>query len=34
MLAALGRRDLRRHEAEGTPARAWLLLRHRLTGRL
>jgi phytoene synthase len=34
MLAALGRRDLQRREAEATPARAWVLVRHRLTGRL
>jgi 15-cis-phytoene synthase len=33
-LAALARRDLRRPEPEGTPARAWTLLRHRLTGRI
>lgn len=33
-LAALARRDLRRHEPEGTPARALTLLRHRLTGRI
>lgn len=35
-LAALARRDLRRGaiEPEATPARAWTLLRHRLTGRL
>ena len=33
-LAALAGRDLGRREAEGTPARAWTLLRHRLTGRL
>jgi phytoene synthase len=33
-LAALARRDLGRREAEGTPARAWTLLRHRLTGRI
>src|SRR4051794_19686278 len=37
-LAALAARDLRREstlfEAEATPARAWALLRHRLTGRL
>jgi phytoene synthase len=32
--AALARRDLKRREAEATPARAWTLLRHRLTGRL
>ena len=34
-LAALARRDLRRPvpEPEGTPGRAWTLLRHRLTGR-
>ena len=35
-LAALARRDLRRggppFEGEGTPGRAWTLLRHRLTG--
>ena len=38
MFAALARRDLRRggppFEPEGTPGRAWALLRHRLTGRL
>ena len=33
-LAALARRDLGRPEPEGTPARAWTLLRHRLTGRI
>lgn len=33
-LAALARRDLRRTEPEGTPARAWTLIRHRLTGRI
>jgi phytoene synthase len=33
-LAALARRDLARREPEATPARAWALLRHRLTGRL
>lgn len=37
-LAALGARDLRNEipvfEAEATPARAWTLLRHRLTGRI
>ena len=33
-LAALARRDLRHIEPEGTPGRAWTLLRHRLTGRL
>ena len=33
-LAALAKRDLQRREPEGTPARAWALLRHRLTGRL
>ena len=35
-LAALAARDRRRgvEEAEATPARAWTLLRHRLTGRL
>ena len=36
-LAALAARDMRRggppFESEGTPARAWVLLRHRLTGR-
>ena len=33
-MAALARRDLREMvEPEGTPARAWTLLRHRLTGR-
>jgi phytoene synthase len=32
-LAALARRDLRHIEAEGTPGRAWTLLRLRLTGR-
>jgi 15-cis-phytoene synthase len=32
-LAVLAKRDLRRPEAEGTPGRAWALLRHRLTGR-
>lgn len=31
-LAALAKRDLTRREPEGTPARAWTLLRHRLTG--
>ena len=38
MFAALASRDLRRRgppfEPEGTPGRAWILLRHRLTGRL
>ena len=34
VLAALAKRDLRRREPEATPARAWTLLRHRLTGRL
>ena len=33
-LAALAKRDLRRNEAEATPARAWTLLRHRLSGTL
>jgi len=33
-LAVLARRDLARQEPEATPARAWALLRHRLTGRL
>jgi hypothetical protein len=33
-LAVLARRDLERREPEATPARAWALLRHRLTGRL
>jgi phytoene synthase len=32
-LAVLAKRDLHRREAEGTPRRAWALLRHRLTGR-
>lgn len=32
-LAVLAERDLRRHEPEGTPSRAWVLLKHRLTGR-
>ena len=32
-LAALAARDLRRIEPEATPARAWALIRHRLTGR-
>jgi phytoene synthase len=32
-LAALAKRDLRRREPEATPGRAWILLRHRLTGR-
>jgi phytoene synthase len=31
-MAALARRDLCRREPEGTPGRAWALLRHRLTG--
>ena len=38
MLGALARRDMRSggppFEPEGTPGRAWTLLRHRLTGRL
>jgi hypothetical protein len=33
-LAALAKRDFGRREPEGTPARAWTLLRHRLTGRV
>lgn len=33
-LAALAKRDLSRSETEGTPGRAWTLLRHRLTGRI
>lgn len=33
-LAALAKRDLGRREAEATPARAWTLLRHRMTGKL
>ena len=37
-LAVLGARDLRKEnpvsEQEGTPGRAWALLRHRLTGRI
>ena len=33
-LAALARRDLQRREPEATPARAFTLLRHRLTGRI
>ena len=33
-LSALGKRDLERDEPQGTPARAWTLFRHRLTGRL
>ena len=33
-LAALARRDLARREEEASPARAWTLLRHRLTGRI
>lgn len=33
-LAALARRDLARSEPEGTPGRAWALLRHRITGYL
>lgn len=32
-LAALARRDLSRREPEATPARAWTLLRHRMSGR-
>lgn len=32
-LAALAARDLDRREPEATPARAWTLLRHRLTGK-
>jgi phytoene synthase len=32
-LGALAARDLVRQEPEATPARAWTLLRHRLTGR-
>jgi phytoene synthase len=32
-LAVLAKRDLQRLEAEGTPGRAWALLKHRLTGR-
>jgi len=32
-LAALAKRDLHRREAEATPARAWTVLKHRLTGR-
>jgi 15-cis-phytoene synthase len=32
-LAVLAKRDLHRREPEGTPGRAWALLRHRLTGR-
>jgi phytoene synthase len=31
-LAALSKRDLSKSEPEGTPGRAWTLLRHRLTG--
>jgi hypothetical protein len=37
VLAVLARRDMRSgppFESEGTPARAWALLRHRMTGRL
>ena len=33
-MAALARRDLYRKEPEATPARAFALLRHRLTGRI
>lgn len=33
-LAALAKRDLERVEPEGTPVRAWTLLRHRLTGHI
>jgi phytoene synthase len=33
-LAALAKRDLQHREPEGTPARAWILFRHRLTGRV
>lgn len=33
-LAALAKRDLSRSEPEATPARAWTVLKHRLTGRL
>jgi phytoene synthase len=33
-LAAIALRDLQRREPEGTPGRAWALLRHRLTGKL
>ena len=33
-LAALAKRDLHRREAEGSPGRAFALLKHRLTGRL
>ena len=33
-LAALAKRDLHHREPEGTPARAWTLFRHRLTGRV
>jgi len=33
-LAVLAKRDLHQREAEGTPGRAWALLRHRLTGRI
>ena len=33
-LAALAKRDLRRSEPEATPARAWTLFRHRLTGHI
>jgi phytoene synthase len=32
-LAVLAKRDLHQTEPEGTPARAWALLKHRLTGR-
>jgi hypothetical protein len=37
MLGLLARRDLKRWpeiEPEGTPARAWLMIRHKLTGHL
>lgn len=33
-LAVLAGRDLARREPEATPARAWALVRHRLTGRI
>ena len=33
-LAALAKRDLIQPEPEGTPGRAWTLLRHRMTGRI